>query len=412
MPTPTLFHLAHGLLLSLCLVLPVPASSSALSITPVALPGQAQGSVLATDEGFLLSWIDRDGATAALRFAELDAQGNLQRQGDVASGTQWFVNWADFPSLVIAENGDWLAFVLVKSDPSKPYAYDIHTTRSTDRGSSWSPLAVLHDDGTSTEHGFVSLLADGNDRILAVWLDGRRSVSQAAEGQHGHDHGGAQTALHSAVITREGVIERRELDSLTCDCCRTSLARGTEGPVAVYRDRSSDEIRDLFEVSRSERIWSSPKPLPADHWTMPGCPVNGPALIRQGGDLLAAWSTQIDATPTLRLARRENDQWTLLPDLDRGEQLTGRVDLAPWREHTSLAIWLGEHRETQGQQALKLAELDADGRRLSQQVIVVLPAGRSPGMPRIAAHDGRALAVWTTSEQGVSKLSGALIRDR
>lgn len=395
--TPTTFALILLLVANM-------ASAAPPAVRHLDLPGQAQGSVLATRDGFLLSWIDREADHAAMRFAELDRDGAILRRGEVARGSGWFINWADFPSLVIADNGDWLGFVLVKSDPSKPYAYDIHTTRSTDRGVTWSPLSVLHDDGTTTEHGFVSLLPDGNDRILAVWLDGRHTRSEG--GHDGHDHGGAHTALHTAVLTRNGIIERQELDDLTCDCCRTALARGPEGPVAVYRDRTRDEIRDIFAVTRDAQGWSEPKPLPADQWKMPGCPVNGPALVPQGEGLLAAWPTQIDGMPMLRLARLNRDTWQALPELDRGNDMLGRVDLAPWAGDTTLAVWLGTEGE---RSALKLAELDANGAALTTHTIDTLPSGRATGMPRIAAHDGRALVVWTLPGEHGSLLRGALI---
>lgn len=376
----------------------------ALQITLINLPGQAQGSVIATENGYLLSWIDREQDQAALRFVELDASGSVHRRGEISRGSGWFVNWADFPSLTLADNGDWLSFALVKSDPAKPYAYDIHTLRSTDRGESWSTPAVLHDDGSNTEHGFVSLLPDGGDRVLAVWLDGRHSLSEG--GAEGHDHGGAHTALHTAVLTRNGIVERHELDHLTCDCCRTSLARGPDGPVVVYRDRSREEIRDIFAVARGEKGWGDPQPLPADRWKMPGCPVNGPALIAQRHGLLAAWPTQIDGIPTLRLARLRGATWQPLPTLDAGSDLLGRVDLAPWTDTTALAVWLGSE---DGQNVLTLAELGADGVPLTQQAITTLPRGRATGMPRIAARNGRALAVWTEPTAAGPRLRGALV---
>jgi hypothetical protein len=199
LPAPPQIRARRLAVLLLLLGMAAPTSqATTLTLTPLELPGQAQGSALATDQGFVLSWIDRENNEAALRFAELDATGAVQRRGDIARGSGWFVNWADFPSLVIADNGDWLSFVLVKSDPAKPYAYDIHTTRSTDSGASWSAPALLHDDGTTTEHGFVSLLPDGGDRVLAVWLDGRHTRGDAGHGSH-DDHGGAHTALHTAV---------------------------------------------------------------------------------------------------------------------------------------------------------------------------------------------------------------------
>ncbi|MCK7594050.1 sialidase family protein [Pseudomarimonas salicorniae] len=393
----------------LACVLPLAGAvqAGAPAVEPLDLPGQAQGSVLATAEGFLLSWIERSGAVSTLRFAEMDREGIVRRRGEVMSGRQWFVNWADFPALIVADNGDWLGYALVKSDPAKPYAYDIYTTRSTDRGESWSAPQVLHDDGTPTEHGFVSLLPDGDDRILAVWLDGRRT--RVGGGHDGHDHGGVHTALHTAVLTREGVVERRELDDLTCDCCRTSMARGQEGPVVVYRDRTREEVRDIFEVSRVGLEWSPPTPLPVDDWTMPGCPVNGPAITAQGPALIAAWPTQAEGLPVLRLALRDQGSWQTLPDLDRGQDMMGRVDLAPWTESTTLAVWLATEG---GQTTLRLAEIGADGLPRWKQLIARLPAGRGTGMPRIAARDGQAIVVWTEPGVPTSRLRGALISQR
>ncbi len=50
----------------------------------------------------------------------------------VREGCNWFVNWADFPSAVVADNGDWLTFWLQKTGEGT-YAYAVMTRRSTDR---------------------------------------------------------------------------------------------------------------------------------------------------------------------------------------------------------------------------------------------------------------------------------------
>lgn len=385
------------------------AALAEMRVQALELPGRAQPAVTATAEGFLLSWIDReaDGASV-LRFAELDRDGRPARLGEVARGRDWFVNWADFPSLTVADNGDWVGFILVRSDPARPYAYDILATRSRDRGRSWSVPERLHDDGTPTEHGFVSLLADGDDRVLAVWLDGRRSMQTDGAG-HDHDdgHSAAHTSLHTAVLTRTGIVERQELDELTCDCCRTALARDQQGPVALYRDRTREEIRDVFEVARLGTGWSAPRPLPPDRWNMPGCPVNGPAVAALKPGLLAAWPTQDAGTPVLRLALRAAGSWRPLPPLDRGPALQGRVDLAAWTEDSVLAVWLGGEDD---RPALRLAEVDHLGKVRTARTLATLPAGRATGMPRIAARDGRAVVVWTQPDGQGPHLAGALIR--
>src|SRR6266498_1906119 len=103
-----------------------------------------------------LSWIEKQGDnTHRLRFA-------------VRSGAAWsepktiiedqnlFVNWADFPSLVVLSDGALVAHWLVKSSPDA-HAYDVNIARSTDDGKTWSKPLAPHRDGTRTEHGFVSL---------------------------------------------------------------------------------------------------------------------------------------------------------------------------------------------------------------------------------------------------------------
>ncbi|HQX26199.1 MAG TPA: hypothetical protein PLE37_14580, partial [Pseudomonadota bacterium] len=84
---------------------------AALVATPLELPGQAEPSIVAgPDGGYVLTWIDRVDGGARLGYAQLDARGAVLRQGRIAEGKDWFVNWADFPSLAILDNGDWLTF--------------------------------------------------------------------------------------------------------------------------------------------------------------------------------------------------------------------------------------------------------------------------------------------------------------
>ena len=72
------------------------------AIEPIATPAgtnSAQPHLSTSLRGVLLSWIERDGPKATLRFSERTAAG-WSAPRDVASGTNWFVNWADVPSVV------------------------------------------------------------------------------------------------------------------------------------------------------------------------------------------------------------------------------------------------------------------------------------------------------------------------
>jgi hypothetical protein len=64
--------------------------------------------------GLLLSWVERDGQEATLRFAERTAAG-WSAPRDVASGNDSFVNWADVPSVVRLASGELVAHWLQKS---------------------------------------------------------------------------------------------------------------------------------------------------------------------------------------------------------------------------------------------------------------------------------------------------------
>ena len=69
-----------------------------------ASPGSAEPQLTVSEKGVLLSWIERTGTYAALKFAERTATGwTTPRQ--VAGGTDWFVNWADVPSVIRLADG-------------------------------------------------------------------------------------------------------------------------------------------------------------------------------------------------------------------------------------------------------------------------------------------------------------------
>src|SRR5688500_15948511 len=153
-------------------------------ITSPAAPNSAQPQLSVSKHGVLVSWIERSGDLATLKFAERTASGWTPAR-TVASGRDWFVNWADVPSVLRLPSGAIVAHWLQKSGPST-YAYDVRLSHSTDAGKTWSASYLPHHDGTPTEHGFASLVPIG-DGFGLVWLDGR---AMKPGGDHGGEHGG------------------------------------------------------------------------------------------------------------------------------------------------------------------------------------------------------------------------------
>lgn len=135
----------------------------------------------------------------------------------VSQGENWFVNWADFPSVASLRNGTLAAHWLVKSG-SSTYAYDVNVSQSKD-GKSWSKSIVPHRDNTQTEHGFVSLIPLSDGRLGAVWLDGRNMKNRTINMKPSRLAG--VVFLSSATIARTN--KREE------SCCLLPL------PMFIYR---------------------------------------------------------------------------------------------------------------------------------------------------------------------------------
>lgn len=414
--------LGAGLLL-LSMGLPAAPPPSALEVqgldwTPG--PGSAQPSVLALPSGeFLLGWQRREGEDTRLEFARFPAGAAAPVQrGEAARGRDWFVNWADFPAFAVLDNGDWVGFVL-RASAASPYAYDIHLVRSTDGGRRWSAPTRVNDDGQAVQHGFVSLLPDGEDRVLLVWLDGRQELHAVPAPGHGHGagHGVAPAhgheegpmSLRAAVLGRDGVPRQQaRLDADTCSCCQTDLVRRGREVLAVYRDHT-EGIRDIAVVRRgADGRWRAPEAVVADGWRMPGCPVNGPAAAANGAVAAVAWPTMARGPLEVKLALspREGAGFGPASVLEAGEGVLGRVDLAAFGGGF-LASWIGREGEAT---VLRVAELDHRGRVRARQDVVRLPPGRQIGHPRLAASGGQALLAWTEPGPEGTRVRAAWLR--
>ena len=149
----------------------------------------------------------------------------------VAKGTDWFVNWADFPSISVNETSQSIFTYHLPKSSEETFSYNINYHFNKD--GRWYDMDKIHDDNTLSEHGFVSSVPY-KDGFIVSWLDGRNTYGK---GDHGHAKG-AMT-LRSAVIGSDGNVEKRSLvDDMVCDCCQTSMTVSQGIPIVVYRDRT------------------------------------------------------------------------------------------------------------------------------------------------------------------------------
>ena len=305
----------------------------------------------------------------------------------VARGDEFFANWADFPSMAAAAEGALLAHWAAKSG-SGTYSYDVQLARSTDEGRSWARLGTAHSDGTRSEHGFVTMVPE-RDGVRAFWLDGRKMTG----GGESHESEGDMT-LYTALVG-EKVGPGELLDPRVCECCQTSAAVTSKGPVVVYRDRTEKEVRDISIVRRVEGRWSAPAPIHEDGWKVDGCPVNGPSIAAAGDRVAVAWYTAAGEKPRVLLAfsRDAGASFGAPVEID-GTGPLGRVHVALDEEGGALVLWVaGEGHKA----AVRLRRAASGGSLGEPLTIAPTTPARSSGFPRLARSGGALVVAWVES---------------
>ncbi|WP_337243356.1 sialidase family protein [Luteimonas sp. gir] len=380
---------------------------------PATGPGSSAPDLVAGPDGLLvLSWINsRQGRRHAFQYSRFDPSAQRWRNAPttIAIGNRMFVNWADTPHVLPTPDGALWAHWLQKRGDA-PYAYDVVLARSRDGGANWSAPIPAHDDGTATEHGFVSMWAQGGGLGLA-WLDGRNTGgghADAADGDHAA-HEGAPMTLRAAVFDAnlQRTVEH-EIDARVCDCCQTAAAVTGRGPVVVYRGRTEAEVRDVMLTRLENGAWRTPARVHADDWTMPACPVNGPAVAAQGDAVLVGWYTAAGDTPRVQLARSDDagDAFADPVVLDSGPAVQGRVAVA-LDQAQAWAVWLRE--DDAGGQSLWLSRRSPDLSTEYERIELarLQGRGRATGFPQLQVLGGQAYVVWTDVIDGAPQLQGA-----
>lgn len=343
-----------------------------------------------------LSWIQKIKDSAYLKYSILNND-TWSQPISIASGNNWFVNWADYP--MIASNGNnFIAHVLDKSDKGK-YTYDVKFTTSADNGKSWNNLKVLHDDGKKAEHGFVSLTPYQDDFFVS-WLDGRNTGGEnSSHDSHDADHKGAMS-LRAAVVNKDGTKTAEwALDNKVCDCCQTTSAITTNGPVVFYRDRSDDEIRDISIVRFVNKKWTQPKTIFPDNWKIAGCPVNGPRCSAEDNTLVVAWFSSPDKNAQVNVMFSDNGGETFDKPIRLDEQnAIGRVDIVLLDNKSAMVSWM------EGA-VIKACRVYKDGKKDAAFIIAASSESRSSGFPQMTKSGNNLIFAWSDDKSKTIKVA-------
>jgi len=354
--------------------------AAALALSSPASVGSAEPHLTTTRSGALvLSWLEPAQAKRhALKLAMYE-KGKWSEPLVVAERDDFFVNWADFPSVVEDAKGTLFAHWLQKSGAST-YAYDVWITSSRNGGKTWTKPKLVNRDGKEAEHGFVSMVPLSKSGIGIVWLDGRDADSMSVR------YAEVDAALN---FTGETV-----LDAKTCECCGTAMAMTSRGPLVAYRDRSDEEIRDISIARRSGGKWSAPVRVHADDWKINGCPVNGPQLAARGNATVLAWFTSANDAPRVNVAFSNDGgaSFGKAVRVDGGKDAVGRVEALMLADGSSLVVWI----EGAGQNAgVLMRRVWPNGRLGEVTKLASTSAARAAGFPRGALLGDSAYFAWT-----------------
>jgi len=321
-----------------------------------------------------------------LRYSVFD-QGSWGASATAARDDDMFVNWADLPAVIPIGSGTllahWLSYVA-----DSPYAYQILTAYSADGGSTWSAPGSPHTDGTATEHGFVSSYSAENG-VGLIWLDGRETPDEGM-------------TLRSASLDSEGDLHDESLiDDLVCDCCQTDVAETDGGPVAIYRNRTDEEVRDIYVSRFLDGEWQPGTPVSDDGWVISGCPVNGPSIDSAGNRVAIAWFTAANNKPIVKTAFSTNAGKSFSKPIEIASKGTsGHVGVSVIDRHSYVVSWL--ESDNDGSYEINLRALTLDG-----QIGPATTVGRTSlarTVPQMTRVGDKLILAWTDKLSDLSKV--------
>lgn len=396
------------LLLVLLVVLPAAFAATTREIRSPAGAG-AMGSSLATapDGTVYLSWLEpAENGEWALQFSRFDrSTESWSAAREIARGANWFVNWADFPSVTPLSDAILFAVWFENNPPDEHDhaaghhgpGYHARYSLSDDRGQTWSAAQAITGESRVTEFAAV-LPLQANARALIAWLDGR-----ARTGERGVQKLYAQTLLADGPDAL--------VDPSVCDCCQLSLVLIGEDALLAYRGRTDAEVRDIRLARWRGAKWETPRNLHDDGWEISACPVNGPRLATNGRVVAAVWFTgaQGNARVLAKISPDggENFGEPLRLDLGRPQ---GRVDAVMFADGSTVFTWLEmTGRENGREGGIFLRRLGADGRLGEPQLVASSTTARAGGFPRVVQLDDSRLLLTSTVEGAESRVATLLI---
>ena len=347
-----------------------------------------------TDRGLAIVWYEPIVEGHALKWSEFNGR-SWSKPVIVTTGEEYFINWADFPSIFYNGKNHLVVHWLEKNGDGT-YDYVVKVSQSFDRGRSWSRPIIPHKDNKLGEHGFVSFFNASNNKVGLVWLDGRNMMGE----EHGHGYG--QMNLYSTTIDKNGILgEEILLDDRVCECCPTSAVNIENDILVAYRDRSLSEIRNINLVRWNNSSWQKPHSLHNDNWKIAGCPVNGPKLAVTGNNVAAVWYTSPNENPIIYISFSKDGgkKFNSPIRIDNGNPI-GRVDCIWLDSDRVLVSWMEMGEKSTN---VIFSTVYIENHKGSSKIVTQILPGRSSGHPVISRYRQNIFLAWTEENKIQSK---------
>ena len=348
--------------------------------------------LLKSNNNLYMSWTELKNDSVFLYEGKFEND-QLVDKNLITKGVDWFVNWADFPSISHNKiNDNMMSFNLKKSSEAT-FSYDInYHFKKNDK---WINKNKLHNDNTFTEHGFVSI-QPFKDGFIASWLDGRNTSHEKSS--H-NDHGSGTMSLRSAIVSENGeVIEEFEIDSKVCECCQTSMTVANGTPIVVYRDRTDQEIRDISISRYVDGSWTDPQLINNDGGVINGCPVDGPNIDSYGDNVVVSWFSASNGIPKVNVKFSKDRGYSFSEKIyvnDLNNIPLGRVDVEFIDNDEILISWLSS---LDGKGLLLMRKINSKGNLGDITSFENISTQRSTGFPQIEKFKDNIYISWTDSE--------------
>jgi hypothetical protein len=238
-----------------------------------------------------------------------------------------------------------------------------------------------------------------------IWLDGRKMVNEYDE----TDKVASGMTLRSATFDHELLPFKEALvDDLICDCCQTDIAITADGPIAVYRNRTVNEVRDIYVSRREFGEWQPGHPVGDDNWEIAACPVNGPVIQAMGSTVAVAWFTAPNELPRVKVAWSDNSGRTFADPVEVAvDRPLGHVGSALLPNGDLALSWL---RSTgAGGAELLLSRISRSGEITAPLVFAEAADVFAFSVPQLTLEGDNLISAWTIEMDGTYGVASAIV---